>query len=98
MVLEIGFAILLAIRGRWTWAFAVMNAALGAAFGVPVVYLVSNGLLLNPALLAAIGSTTDSNWVRVTAVIVGVVSIVTVIADAANGFNESVAGIASGCA
>ena len=62
---------------------------LGAAFGVPVVYLVSNGLLLNPALLAAIGSTTDSNWVRVTAVIVGVVSILTVIADAANGFMKA---------
>jgi hypothetical protein len=89
MVLEIGFAILLAMRGRWTWTLAVMNAVLGAAFGIPVVYLVSNGLLLNPALLAAIGSTTDSDWVRVTALIVGVVSIVTVIADAAVGFMKA---------
>ena len=47
MVLEIGFAILLAMRGRWTWTFAVTMPCLGPPSGSPFVYLASNGLLLN---------------------------------------------------
>jgi hypothetical protein len=43
--LEIAFAIVLYGRGRWTWAFALVNALLAAAFAVPAVWLLQNDLL-----------------------------------------------------
>ena len=39
-----------AVAGRWT--FAAINAALGAAFAIPAVWLLQNDLLFNPALVA----------------------------------------------
>ena len=48
-LLEIALTIAVYVHGRWTYPAAVGNALLGAAFAIPAVYLLANGLLLNPS-------------------------------------------------
>ncbi len=90
-VVEIVFTIVLYMRGRWTWTFAVINAALGAAFAIPVVWLLQNDLLLNPALVAEVGTATDGTWLDVTGIVIGVTVVVIVAADAIDGFRKAAA-------
>jgi hypothetical protein len=90
-VVEIVFTIVLYMRGRWTWTFAVINAALGAAFAIPVVWLLQNDLLLNPALVAEVGTATDGTWLDVTGIVIGVTVVVIVAGDAIDGFRKAAA-------
>ncbi len=46
---EVGFAVLLYLRGRWTYGLAAINMILGAAFAIPAIYLLANDLAFNPA-------------------------------------------------
>lgn len=85
-VAELVFTIVLYLRGRWTWTFAVVNALLGAAVAIPAVYLLQNELLFNPELAAAITADTGSVWLRVTTLITGIVVIIIVGWDAIEGF------------
>jgi hypothetical protein len=85
-VLEIAFTILLYVRGRWTWTFAVINAVLGAAFAIPAVYLIQNTMLFNPELVAAIEAETPGNWLSITSLITSIVVVVIVGWDAIDGF------------
>lgn len=89
LLAETLFAIALFVRGRWTWAFATVNAALGAAFAVPAVYLWSNDLLLNPALVDQIAASTGSAWIGVSGAITMTVIVVVVIWDAIDGFRKA---------
>jgi hypothetical protein len=86
LVLELGFQVALAVRGRYTWAFAVVNAVLGAAFAIPVIYLLLEGLLFNPALVTAVTAETGGDWLeptsQLTALVIGVVTFW----DAVDGF------------
>jgi hypothetical protein len=41
--------------GRWTWARAVVNAVLAAAFAIPAVWLLQTDQLFNPAAVEALG-------------------------------------------
>ena len=41
LVIEAGFAVVLYLAGRWTYAFAVVNTVLALAFMVPVLWLLS---------------------------------------------------------
>ena len=85
-VLEIAFTIVLYLRGRWTWTFAVINAGLGAAFAIPAVYLLQNAMLLNPELVAAIQAQAPGDWLSVTTLITAIVIVVVAAWDAVDGF------------
>jgi MFS family permease len=89
LLAETLFTIALFVRGRWTWAFATINAALGAAFAVPALYLWSNDLLLNPALVDQISASTGSTWIGVSGAITMTVIVVVVIWDAIDGFRKA---------
>ena len=89
-VAEIVFAIALYLRGRWTWAFAAVNAVLAAALAIPVVWLLGEGVLLNPALVDAIDAQTGgANWFSATMTITGLVFILIAAIDAADGFRKA---------
>jgi hypothetical protein len=90
-LLEIGFTIALYMRGRWTWTFATINAALGAASAIPIVWLLLNDLLFNPALVAAVGDAADGTWLEVTGIVTGVTVVVIVASDVINGFRKAAA-------
>ena len=87
-VAEIVFAVVLYLRGRWTYGFAAVNALLGAAFAIPAVYLLQNDLLFNPALVEKVrAATADSNnWLEVTGIIIATVVIAVVAWDTIDGF------------
>ena len=85
-VLGTVFTVLLYVRGRWTWAFAVVNAVLGAAFAIPAVYLLQNRLLFNPELVAAIEAQTPGDWLSITSLITVIVVVIIVGWDAIDGF------------
>jgi hypothetical protein len=87
-LLEILLTIGVYIRGRWTYGYAAGNALLGAAFAIPGIYLLANGLLLNPVLVDAI-SEAGGNWLPVTTVVVGVSIAAIVTWDAIDGFRKA---------
>ena len=89
IVLELVFTVVLYLHGRWTWAFAVVNALLGAAFAIPAVYLIQNGLLLNPELIAAIEAETPAGWLSISSLITSVVVVAVVVWDAFDGFRKA---------
>ncbi len=89
LVAETLFTVAIFIRGRWTWWLASINAALGAAFVVPAVYLWSNDLLLNPALVAQVSASTGSTWIGVSGAITMTVIVVIVAWDAIDGFRKA---------
>lgn len=83
------FTVALFVRGRMTWTLATINAALGAAFALPAVYLWSNDLLLNPALVDQISASTGSTWIGVSGAITMTVIVVIVAWDAIDGFRKA---------
>lgn len=85
-VVEIVFTVVLYLRGRWTYTFAVINAVLGAMFAVPALYLWQNDLLLNPDLVAAISAQTGSEWLSVSGTITAIAIVAVVAVDAIDGF------------
>lgn len=87
-LLEIVFTIAVYVRGRWTYTYAIGNALLGAAFAIPGIYLLANGLLLNPVIVDAV-TEAGGTWLRATTVIVGV-SIAAIVAwDAIDAFRKA---------
>jgi hypothetical protein len=95
-LLEIAFTVALYLRGRWTWPFAVANAALGAAFAIPAIWLLLNDLLLNPVLVAELEATVNRNWLEATTVIMGSAIVVIVTWDAVEGFVKAYRNTAHG--
>lgn len=89
LVGETLFTVALYLRRRWTWTLASINAALGAAFALPAVYLWSNDLLLNPALVDQISASTGSTWIGVSGAITMTVIVVIVAWDAIDGFRKA---------
>lgn len=87
-LLEILLTIGVYIRGQWTYGYAAANALLGAAFAVPGIYLLANGLLLNPVIVDAI-SEAGGNWLQVSTVVVGVAIAAIVAWDAIDGFRKA---------
>ncbi|MDQ0736115.1 hypothetical protein [Arthrobacter agilis] len=78
IVLEAGFALWLYLRG-WSWSAAVVNVVLNLAFAVPAVLLWSEGRLLNPDFVDAVGwdpaVATGGGWTVVSVVTGGTVLI-----------------------
>ncbi|AMB59330.1 permease prefix domain 1-containing protein [Microterricola viridarii] len=54
ILLEMGFAFWLYLRGRWTPTLAITNLALNLAFAVPALWLLLSGQLINPQFREAI--------------------------------------------
>jgi hypothetical protein len=86
-LLEIGLAVAIYARRRWTYGYAIANALLGAAFAIPAVYLLANGLLFNPVIVDAI-TEAGGTWLEATTVITGVVIVGIVVFDAIDGFRK----------
>ncbi len=86
---EVVLTVVRFLRGHWTWPLAVANAALGAAFALPALYLWQNDLLLNPDLVAAISASAGSAWIGVTGTITAIVIVVIVTWDAVDGFRKA---------
>lgn len=86
---EIVFAGALYLHGRWTWGFATVNAALGAALAIPAVYLISENLLINDELVAAIDAQTTSDWFTATMTITVLVIVLVTVIDAVDGFRKA---------
>ncbi|HEX5828161.1 MAG TPA: hypothetical protein VFY23_11605 [Candidatus Limnocylindrales bacterium] len=87
--LEIAFAIVLYLRGRWTWAMAVVNAALNLAFAVPALQLLQQQMLFNPELVAQLEETTGGAWFGPTGTIVAIAVIAIVAVDVIDGFRKA---------
>ena len=83
--LEIVFTVAVYRRGHWTYAYAIGNAVLGAAFAIPALYLLSNHLLFNPAFVDAIGAD-SGDWLQLTTLITGITIAAVVGWDAIDGF------------
>ena len=86
-LLEIALTIAVYVHGRWTFPAAVGNALLGAAFAIPAVYLLANGLLLNPVIVDAI-TDAGGTWLEVTTTITAVVIVGIVVWDAIDCFRK----------
>jgi len=87
-ILEIVFTIAVYLRGHWTYAYAIGNALLGAAFAIPAIYLLANDLLFNPAFVDSAVVATDGTGtgIQATKVVIGV-SIAAIVGwDAVDGF------------
>ena len=64
------------------------NTLLGAAFAIPGLYLLANGLLLNPVIVDAV-TDAGGTWLRATTIIAGVVIVAIVVWDAIDGFRKA---------
>ena len=72
LVIEAGFAVVLYLAGRWTYAFAVVNTVLALAFVVPVLWLLATDQVFDWAFLANVDWGADaSTWIAgITAAVV----------------------------
>jgi hypothetical protein len=89
VVFEIVFTAVLYLRGRWTYPLAGVNAVLNAAFAIPALWLLQNGLLFNPAVIDAIDDATGGGWLAPTAVITALAIAIIATWDAADGFRKA---------
>ncbi len=87
--LEILFHVVLYARGGWTWAFAVLNAALNLAFLVPALWLWSEGRLLDAGLVAALDGMGLTEVLRSTGVVIAILIVVTAGWDVVDGFRKA---------
>lgn len=87
LVLEAVFAVVLYVAGRWTYAFAAVNAALALLFMVPVLWLLANGRVFDWSFLSNVG------WGTETAVWIGAVTAAAVLIislwDITDGFRKA---------
>ena len=54
LVAEGALAVAVYRRGRWTPALATVNTVLAVVVAVPLIWMISGGILVNPAFLAAV--------------------------------------------
>jgi hypothetical protein len=87
--LELVFTVAIYLRGRWTWPFAVANAALGAAFAIPAVWLLQTGQLFDPGLVAALEAKGLDDAFLPGMVTVAVVVLAATAWDAVDGFRKA---------
>ena len=85
-VLQIAFTVLVYAARRWTLPIAVVNAALGAAFAIPAVWLLQAGRLLNPEVVAEMERIGAGASLAPTTAVISVVIIGIVAWDAIDGF------------
>ncbi len=91
-VLQIAFTVLVYAARRWTWPIAVVNAALGAAFAVPAVWLLQTGRLLSPQVTAEMERIGAGAALTPTVSVISVVIVAVVAWDAIDGFLRAARG------
>jgi len=74
------------LQRRRTWWGAALHAALSAAFLVPVLWLWSQGRLVNPAFDAAVGIDAAGDTVRTVGIVLGIIAGAVALGDIAGGF------------
>ena len=84
LVIEAGFAVVLYLAGRWTYAFAAVNTVLALAFVVPVLWLLATDQVFDWAFLTNVDWGADaSTWIAgITAAVVLLIGLW----DIADGF------------
>jgi hypothetical protein len=87
--LEVGLAFVIWARGAWTWPLAIANAVLDAAFAIPALWLLTNGLLFNPTVVDAADDIAGGAWLGPTTVIIGLSVAIISAWDAADGFRKA---------
>lgn len=87
LVLEAVFAVVLHVAGRWSYAFAAVNAALALLFMVPVLWLLATGRVFDWSFLSNVGWGADTaGWIgTVTAASVLLISLW----DMVDGFRKA---------
>ncbi|MBN9200719.1 MAG: hypothetical protein ABS61_06905 [Microbacterium sp. SCN 70-18] len=87
LVLEALLAVYVYAHGRWTLATAVANVALNAAIVIPVLWLLGQRRLIDPALFeSGILSGDASTLETVVVAVVGVGAVVVAVWDSVDGF------------
>lgn len=87
--LEIVFAVVLYARGRWSWAMAIVNAALNAAFAIPALQLLQQDLLFNPDVVAKLEQLAGGAWFGPTGSIIAIAVVAVVAIDTVDGFRKA---------
>ena len=77
------------LRGRWTWGFAVVNAALNVAFAVPAIWLLQADLLVNPDLAAKLNAVGGGQWFGPTMSIAAIVVAIVTVIDSLDGLRKA---------
>ena len=88
-VLQITFTVLVYAARRWTWPIAIINAALGAAFAIPAVWLLQTGQLLSPEVKAEMERVGAGAALAPTVAVISLVIIGVVAWDAVDGFRRA---------
>jgi hypothetical protein len=88
-VLQIAFTVLVYAARRWTWPIAIINAALGAAFAIPAVWLLQTGQLLSPGVKAEMERVGAGAALAPTVAVISIVIIGVVAWDAVDGFRRA---------
>ena len=91
-VLQIAFTVVVYAARRWTWPIAIANAALGAAFAIPAVWLLQTGQLLSPQVTAEMERIGAEASLAPTMAVISVVIIGVVAWDAIDGFRRAYRG------
>lgn len=85
-VLELVFHVVLYRRGKWSWPLAIINLVLGAAFIIPLLWLLLTEQLINPAFLAVAEIAPLFAADGVVTIVLAVVMIAAGLASAVTGF------------
>jgi hypothetical protein len=67
----------------------VANAILAAALAIPVVWLIGQDMLINPALVDAIDAQTGGSWLEPTMTITAFVFAFIAVIDSVDGFRKA---------
>jgi hypothetical protein len=86
VALELVFTGATYLAARWTWRFAVINAALALAFGVPAVWLIATGRLWNPAAADALKAAGFDGAIAPAGTIIAITIVVITAWDSVDGF------------
>ncbi|MEO5920316.1 MAG: permease prefix domain 1-containing protein [Pseudolysinimonas sp.] len=89
---ELGFQLVLYRARRWTWPLALVNVVLGAAFAVPLIWLLLTEQLVNPAFLDAANIAPLFAGDGVVTIVLVVVTISTGLTDVVAGFTRAARG------
>jgi hypothetical protein len=77
------------LRGRWTWGFAVVNAALNVAFAVPAIWLLQTDQLINADLAAKLNAVGGGQWFGPTMSIAAIVVAIVTAIDSVDGLRKA---------
>ena len=86
LVAEAGFAIVLYRTGRWTPALAIVNVVLALGFAVPLIVLIAQGSLFNPAFFDAASGTDAAEVASVVGIVVACSIAAVALWDIVDGF------------